>query len=106
MIMETKVVTAAEKLWIKNGQIHVGHGVYDTENLQKVIVQISDLTFVEDTVRLMMIFDNGTLIVPSMHPFYDTLFEKLIKLIKIDNEAYLRAMNCERTCDFTIFERN
>lgn len=103
--METKVVTNNEKIWVKNGQIHLGNEIYESQRLDKVIVQVSDLTFLEDTVRLMLAFDNGVLIIPSMHPSYDGLFEKLNKLVKIDNNAYLRAMNCDVECDFVIFER-
>ena len=103
--METTVVSAGDRIWVKNGMIHTSNGVYDTEKLLKLIVQVSDLTFVDDTVRLMMIFENGTLIVPSMHPCYDGLFEKLNKRVKIDNSAYLKAMNCDIDCEFVIFER-
>lgn len=103
--MESKVVLGNEKVWVKNGQIHLGGEIYDVEKLQKIVVQVSDLTFLEDTVRLMLAFETRVLIIPSMHSSYDGLFEKLNKLIKIDNDAYLRAMNCDVECDFVIYER-
>lgn len=103
--MESRIVSNGEKIWVKNGQIHLSGEVYEAEKLKKVIVQVSDLTFLEDTVRLMLVFENGVLIVPSMHPSYDGLFEKLNKLVKIDNNVYLKAMNCDVECDFVIFER-
>ena len=103
--MEAAVVQNGDRIWVKNGQIHFANRMYDTKNLQEIVVQVSDLTFVEDTVRLLLIFDNGAFIVPSMHPSYDGLFEKINRLVKIDSAAYLRAMNCDIDCEFVIFDK-
>ena len=103
--MDAAVVQNGDRIWVKNGRIHFSGRVYDSKDLRKIIVQVSDLTFIDDTVRLLLIFDEGALIVPSMHPSYDGLFEKINRLVKIDNEAYLRAMNCDIDCEFVIFDK-
>lgn len=103
--MKTKTVLSSDKILMKNGIIHCDGQAYDLKNLERVLVQVSDLTFLSDTVRLVLIFKADTLIVPSLHPQYDMIFEKLIKAIHIDNDAYMRAMNCDVECEFELYRK-
>lgn len=102
--MEVKIVGAGERLWFKNKVIHCGEEEFDLRQLRRILVQVSDLSFVDDTVRLYLDFGEAALIVPSMHKSYDMLFEKLTKSLKLDDDAYLRAMNCDRNCEFEIYK--
>ena len=102
--MKVRNVGLSERLWFKNKIIHCGDEEFDLAALKRILVQVSDLSFVDDTVRLNLDFGDVSLIVPSMHKSYDMLFEKLSKSLKLDVEAYLRAMNCDRSCDFVIYQ--
>ena len=103
--MNTKTPNNSERVWVKNQVVHCGDDEYPISELRRIVVQVSDLSFVKDTVRLYLDFGESALIIPSMHSSYDTLFEHLGKCVRIDDDAYLRAMNCDYTCDFVIFER-
>lgn len=103
--MRVRNVNLSERIWIKNKVIHCSDEEFDLAKLKSIVVQVSDLSFVNDTVRLNMDFGDVILIVPSLHKSYDMLFEKLSKCLKLDDEAYLRAMNCDISCDFTIYEQ-
>lgn len=39
--MEAAVVQNGDRIWVKNGQIHFANRMYDTKNLQKIVVQVS-----------------------------------------------------------------
>lgn len=97
------LLTGADELRLKDGAVYAGGKEYRLGELKRAVIQVSDLTFIEDTLRLMLEFENGTLIIPSMHPSFDDFMEKFTSAVRIDNEAYLRAMGCERTLDFVIF---
>lgn len=103
--MNIRNVGLNERLWFKNKIIHCGSDAFDLTRLQKILVQVSDLSFVDDTVRLNLDFGDTALIVPSYHKSYDILFEKLSKSLPLDEDTYVRAMNCDRCCDFTIFQK-
>lgn len=103
--MEARTPINTERVWVKNKIVHCGEEEYPISHLKRIVVQVSDLSFVKDTVRLYLDFGEAALAVPSMHNSYDSLFEHLGKCVRIDDDAYLRAMNCDHTCDFVIYEK-
>lgn len=86
--------------------IRGGDKEFPLDKLDAVILQVSDLSIAPDPVRLMLVFGNDTLIVPSGNENYDRFFAELDKRVGLNHDAFLRAMDCATGCDFTLYTKS